>query len=372
MSKPLLVLKFGGSSLATPKLIRDVATRLSDLHGHGYNLIVVVSAMGKTTDQLLTLAHDVSEKPNRRELDMLLTTGERISMALMSMALHDRNCPSISFTGSQAGVLTDNSFTNARILELKPTRVAEALAENKIVVLAGFQGVDPISREITTLGRGGSDTTAVAMAAHFKAERCEILKDVDGVYSADPKIVENAILYKNLSIDVLYEFCFWGAKVLNHRSVDWARKHKVPLFVGRSENFLIGTEIHFEKNQAPAHLLGVNSYPNVFEVSTADDQISIGAKRLMSFQETLDLPSFQILSESISNGRYHALFAMDKIGNIALQSALVTDKSVHLEKGPVATVTKTFSNSKSITEIVAVEDMVSKIRSAHLEIQSRI
>ena len=190
--------------------------------------------MGKTTDELVRMAYQVSPHPNRRELDMLLTTGERISMSLMSMALSDLGVPAISFTGSQAGVMTDESHSSARILDVRPIRVREELDRGRIVVLAGFQGVNPVTKEITTLGRGGSDTTAVAMAAALKAECCEIIKEVDGVCSADPRIVANATPLRRLDFATLSEMCFWGAKVLHFRSVELAQSQNVPLVIKRS------------------------------------------------------------------------------------------------------------------------------------------
>src|SRR5947199_10455624 len=192
MRNPIIVQKYGGACLETAAKIRAVAVDLADLHRRGHRVVVVVSAMGKTTDELIRTAYQVSPHPNRRELDMLLTTGERISMSLMSMALSDLGVPAISFTGSQAGVMTDESHSSARILEVRPVRVREELDRGRIVVLAGFQGVNTLTREITTLGGGGSDTTSVDMAAALGAERCEIVKEVDGVCSADPRIVANS------------------------------------------------------------------------------------------------------------------------------------------------------------------------------------
>ncbi|UEM14950.1 aspartate kinase [Bradyrhizobium barranii subsp. barranii] len=188
-NNPTIVQKYGGVCLETPEKIRAVARSLADLHSRGHRVVAIVSAMGKTTDELIKAAYQVSPHPNRRELDILLTTGERISMSLMSMALSDLGAPAISFTGSQAGVMTDESHSSARILDVRPARVLEELGRGRIVVLAGFQGVNPRTKEITTLGRGGSDTTAVAMAAALKAERCEIIKEVDGICSADPRVV---------------------------------------------------------------------------------------------------------------------------------------------------------------------------------------
>src|SRR3954451_12535028 len=225
----IIVRKYGGACLETPAKIRAVARSLADLHGRGHRVVAIVSAMGKTTDQLIKMAYGVSLAPNRRELDMLLTTGERISMALMSMALSDLGVPAISFTGSQAGVMTDGSHSSARILDVRPVRVREELDHGRVVVLAGFQGVNPATREITTLGRGGSDTTAVAMAAALKAQRCDIIKEVDGICSADPRIVPDARPLREVDFASLSEMCFWGAKILHYRSVELANSQNVPL-----------------------------------------------------------------------------------------------------------------------------------------------
>src|SRR5437764_14948139 len=231
---PIIVQKYGGVCLETPAKIRAVARSLADLHGRGHRVVAIVSAMGKTTDQLIEMAYQVSPQPNRRELDMLLTTGERISMSLMSMALSDLGVPAISFTGSQAGVMTDQSHSSARILEVRPVRVREELERGRIVVLAGFQGVNPLTREITTLGRGGSDTTAVAMAAAPKATACEIIKEVDGVCSADPRIVADAKPLRRLDFASLSEMCFSGAKDLHFSSVELYQTQNVPLVINTS------------------------------------------------------------------------------------------------------------------------------------------
>jgi aspartate kinase len=268
--KPLIVQKYGGVTLADPQKIRAVAERISE-KSKTHHLVIAVSAMGQTTNQLISLAQQVSNNPSRRELDMLLTTGERISMSLLSMALNDLNCPAISFTGSQAGILTDDSHVNAYIQDLKPQRVEQALRDKKVAVIAGFQGVSPITKEITTLGRGGTDTTAVAMAAHFKAERCEILKDVAGVFSADPKVVAEAKSIQNLSYDQLMEMTFWGAKVLHYRSVELARNRDVILYIGpASDSDSAGTLVQnsikgvnmFESSKP----LSVNSHETVLEL----------------------------------------------------------------------------------------------------------
>ncbi len=227
----IIVQKYGGMCLETPEKVRAVAKDLARLHQQGQKLVAIVSAMGKSTDELVRLAYQVSSNPNRRELDMLLSTGERVSMSLMSMALSDLGVPAISFTGSQAGVMTDDSHSQARIVDVRPIRVKEELQRNRVVVLAGFQGVNPVTKEITTLGRGGSDTTAVAMAAALGASRCEIIKEVDGVCSADPRLVESSKPIREIDFLSLSEMCFWGAKVLHFRSVELARQSHVNLVI---------------------------------------------------------------------------------------------------------------------------------------------
>jgi aspartate kinase len=217
-----LVIKFGGSCLATPEKIRERAQLVKSFYNQGYSVICVVSAMGNTTNDLVKLAYQVSQNPQRRELDMLLTTGERVSMALMSMVLNDLGCPSISFTGSQAGIMTATEHNNAKILELKPIRVVEELNKNKIVILAGFQGVNPTSKEITTLGRGGSDTTAMAFAKYFKGE-CRIFKDVPGICNADPKKFSRAKFLSHISHNQLLNLGNLGSQILHVPAIEMAR-----------------------------------------------------------------------------------------------------------------------------------------------------
>jgi aspartate kinase len=232
--KPSLVQKYGGSSLATPEQIQSIAKQIVEL-SKAYRVVVVVSAMGKTTDQLIELAYQVSREPNRRELDMLLTTGERVSMALMSMAINSEGASAISFTGSQSGVMTDDCHSSARIIAVRPYRVEAELARGQVVVLAGFQGVSPTTKEITTLGRGGSDTTAVAIAGHFQAVCCEIRKDVDGIYSADPRIVADAHHISQATFAQVLEMTYWGAKVLHYRSVELAAIKQVSLIIALAD-----------------------------------------------------------------------------------------------------------------------------------------
>ena len=238
----LIVQKYGGTSVADPDRMRAVADHVAFTRRHGNDVVVVVSAMGKATDNLIKLANDVSRTQPGREMDMLLTTGERVSMALLCMALADLGIEAKSFTGSQVGIITDTAHMKAKILEVRGDRVREALAEGKVCVVAGFQGVS-IDKEITTLGRGGSDTTAVALAAALGADSCEIYTDVTGVFTADPRIVPQARKLPRVSFDEMLEMAGAGSKVLALRSVEFARNHDVPLHVRSSFTWEPGTWI---------------------------------------------------------------------------------------------------------------------------------
>jgi aspartate kinase len=238
---PIVVQKYGGTSVADPARINAVADRVAASRDAGNHLVVVVSAMGDTTDELLELASRISASPPRREMDMLLTAGERISMALLAMALHERGVPAVSYTGSQAGILTDSSHGEARITRITGERVRQSLDEGKVVIVAGFQGVDPSSKEITTLGRGGSDATAVALAAALGADSVEIYTDVDGVFTADPRIVPEARKLDEVPFDEMLEMAAGGAGVLMSRSVEFGRRFDVPIHVRSSFNDDEGT-----------------------------------------------------------------------------------------------------------------------------------
>jgi uridylate kinase len=247
----VLVRKYGGSSLADIERIRSVARDIRRARDRGHQVVIVVSAMGKTTDDLHTLAQKANPAPPRRELDMLLSVGERITMSLLSMALAGEGCPAISYTGSQCGIITDNSHNDARILEVKGDRVRESLAAGFTVVVAGFQGVSR-EREITTLGRGGSDTTAVALAAALGAVRCEILKDVDGVMTSDPRRVTEARRHERLSWDEMREIASSGCGVVHLRAVEYAAVHGIPLTVRSSFHDGPGTVIGPDGTTDPA------------------------------------------------------------------------------------------------------------------------
>jgi aspartate kinase len=239
----LVVQKYGGSSVENADRIKRVAERIVATKKAGNDVVVAVSAMGDTTDELLDLAHQVAPVPPARELDMLLTSGERISMSLLAMAIHAQGLEARSYTGSQAGVITTAAHGNARIIDVTPSRIQEALDDGAIAIVAGFQGVSQGSNEITTLGRGGTDTTAVALAAALNADVCEIYTDVDGVFTADPRIVPNARHLEKITYEEMLEMAASGAKVLMLRCVEYARRYGVPVRVRSSFNQKPGTVV---------------------------------------------------------------------------------------------------------------------------------
>ena len=238
----LIVQKFGGTSVANAERIRAAAKRIVETYKAGNQVIVVVSARGQTTDELIDLAHEITDKPSTREMDMLMSTGEQISIALVAMAIHALGHPAVSFTGGQVGIVTDSYHTKARIRNINTQRVKKELDNGTIVIVAGFQGIDA-NENITTLGRGGSDTTAVALAAIMKADRCDIFTDVDGIYTADPRKVPHARKLSTISYDEILELASLGAQVMHSRSIEFAKKYNVPLQVRSSFNDKEGTLI---------------------------------------------------------------------------------------------------------------------------------
>jgi aspartate kinase len=231
---PIIVQKYGGTSVGSVERIRAVADRVVRAREEGNDVVVVVSAMGDTTDHLLSMAHEIAPIPDPRELDMLLTAGERIAMSLLGIAINERGCRAASYTGSQAGIMTDTQHGSAKIVEIRPKRIQESLTAGNVVIIAGFQGLSTSSYEITTLGRGGSDTTAVAMAAALGAEVCEIYTDVRGVFTTDPRVVPAARKVDVISYEEMLELAAAGAKVLQSRSVEYGRRHGVRIHVRSS------------------------------------------------------------------------------------------------------------------------------------------
>ncbi|MDG5471001.1 aspartate kinase [Jeotgalibacillus sp. ET6] len=241
----LIVQKFGGTSVGSVEKIQHAATRVIQEIQNGHQVVVVVSAMGKTTDDLIRLAAGITDSPNKRDMDMLLTTGEQMTISLLSMALQSKGCSSVSMTGWQAGIQTEAVHSKARITHIETARMKEELEKGKVVVVAGFQGMDE-NFEITTLGRGGSDTTAVALASALSAQRCDIFTDVDGVYTSDPRFIKGARKLEGISYDEMLELANLGAGVLHPRAVEYAKNHSLPLTVRSSIEEIEGTLIEEE------------------------------------------------------------------------------------------------------------------------------
>jgi aspartate kinase len=300
----VIVQKYGGSSVADVQKLRTVAARVMHSKRQGHDVVVVVSAMGDTTDDLLTMAKKVSPNPDRRELDMLLSAGERISMALLSMAIRELGGDAISFTGSQSGIITNDRHVDARIIEVRPFRVQDELSRGRIVVIAGYQGVS-YRKEVTTLGRGGSDTTAVAMAAALDAEYCEICSDVDGVYSADPRVVPDARRIGTLSYEETQEMAEAGAKVLNAQAIEFAKQKGIAIYARATHSPLPGTDpsadgtvVRRDAPRMPGTVVGVASERDVIvldaDVFPGDllallDERAVAGKQLHVFRDRTTL-----------------------------------------------------------------------------------
>lgn len=299
----IVVQKYGGSSLAGVDNIRAVAARVMRTRSAGHQVVVVVSATGDTTDHLLETAKKISTNPERRELDMLLSVGERISMALLSMAIRDLGGQAISFTGSQAGIITNDHHVEARIVEVRPFRVQDELESGKIVIVAGFQGVS-YRREVTTLGRGGSDTTAVALAAALDAEWCEICSDVDGVYSADPRVAPAARRIDALSYEEMQEMAEAGAKVLNAQAVEFAKAHGIAIYARATSQPppeglapADGTVVRKFAPRPPGTVVGVASEKDLLSLQATGE-----SEALLEFLDTHKVCGKQLCT-GISGGR---------------------------------------------------------------------
>ena len=350
----LIVQKYGGSSLESADRIRAVAERIVATKKQGNDVVVVCSAMGDTTDELLDLAAQVNPVPPQREMDMLLTAGERISNALVAMAVESLGAKAQSFTGSQAGVLTTERHGNARIVDVTPGRLTEALEDGQICIVAGFQGVNKDSRDVTTLGRGGSDTTAVALAAALKADVCEIYSDVDGVYTADPRIVPDAQKLEKLSFEEMLEMAAVGSKILVLRSVEYARAFNVPLRVrssysndpgtlvtGSMEDIPVEeavlTGVATDKSEAKVTVLGIPDRPGeaakLFRViADAEINIDMVLQNVSSLEDgTTDITftcpradgprAMELLSKLQSEGCWSNVLYDDQVGKVSLVGA---------------------------------------------------
>jgi len=280
MHKGLIVQKFGGSSVANVERIQNVARRVVSYRKKGYDLVVVVSALGDTTDELIELASKINADPSDREMDMLLSTGEQISVALLAMAIHKLGFEAISFTGAQVGIITDTSHTRARIIKINADKIKEELTKGKIVIVAGFQGVT-LNQDITTLGRGGSDLTAVALAKELKASECEIYTDVEGIYTTDPRIEQRAKKLAAVTYDEMLEMASLGAQVMQARSIEVAKKFDVPIHVRSSFSENSGTMIIKEvKRMEDVVVTGVTLNKNEAKITVCDvpDKPGVAAK----------------------------------------------------------------------------------------------
>lgn len=376
----LVVQKFGGTSVATPERIREVAAHIVATRRAGNDVVVVVSAMGATTNDLEKLAFDVVANPSAREMDMLLTAGERISMALLCMAIIDQGEEAVSFTGSQAGILTDTDHMRARILEVRANRIREALENGVIAVVAGFQGVSTNS-DITTLGRGGSDTTAVALAAALKAEFCEIYTDVDGVFTADPRLVVNARRLDRLSYEEMLDLSATGGRVLALRSVEFARNYAVPVHVRSSFTWKPGTWIREEgmsmeqaiisgvthdDSEAKVTVVGVPDRPGIAATvfrALADAQVNVDMiVQNVSTQGHTDI-SFTVPSDNLANARSvierlvkdveAAGFSSDEnVGRVSLVGA-----GMKTNPGVAATMFETLANAGVNIEMISTSSI---------------
>jgi aspartate kinase len=283
----IIVQKYGGSSVATIARIKRVAKNITNYRKKGYKVVAVVSALGDTTDELIDLAYKVTKKPNERELDMLISTGEQVSSALLAMAIQDLGFDAVSFTGFQVGIITDGAFTKARIVQINADRIKKALDAGKIVVVAGFQGVN-LDMEITTLGRGGSDLTAVALAKSLGAQICEIYTDVEGVFTADPRIVKEAKKISRISYDEMLELASLGAQVMQARSIEFAKKYGVRIHVRSSFTRKSGTIIMEEvKEMEDIYVTGVAVDKNEAKVTICDvpDRPGIAARIFSKISE---------------------------------------------------------------------------------------
>ena len=324
----LIVQKYGGSSVADAESIKRVAKRIMETRRAGHEVCVVVSAMGDTTDELIDLAKQVSPILEGREYDMLLTAGERISMSLVAMAINSMGGDARSFTGSQAGVITDQSFNKARITSVTPGRLRAALDEGAITIVAGFQGVSETTKDITTLGRGGSDTTAVALAAALKADVCEIYTDVDGVYSADPRIVPRARRIEQITYEEMLEMAACGSKILHLRSVEYARRFSVPIHVRSSYSEKTGTMVSGAMEDLPveqALITGVahdRSEAKITIVSVPDEPGEAAAifRAVADAEINIDMIVQNVSTES--SGRTDISFTLPKSDGPVAMAAL--------------------------------------------------
>lgn len=376
----LIVQKYGGTSVGSVERIQAVAEKIMVTRAQGHDIVVVVSAMSGETDRLLKLAKSFADPPNPRELDVVLTTGEQVTIGLLSIALEARGCPARSYTGAQVRILTDSAFTKARILSIDDNKIRTDLAQGKVVVVAGFQGID-IQENITTLGRGGSDTTAVALAAALKADECQIYTDVDGVYTTDPRIVPEARRMKKISFEEMLEMASLGSKVLQIRSVEFASKYNVPLRVLSSfmegEGTLIAPEdqtmeqarisgIAFNRDEAKLTMLGVPDKPGIAYQILADiadsnieiDMIiqNIGADGLTDFTFTVHRNDYKKALEVLQT-KAKSLEIREVRGDNRIAKVSVVGVGMRSHAGIASTMFKTLAHENINIQMISTSEI---------------
>jgi aspartate kinase len=395
---PIVVQKYGGSSVADVDRIRQVAARVMRTRAAGFDVVVVVSAMGDTTDELLALAKRVSASPDRRELDMLLSAGERISMTLLSMAIRELGGDAISFTGSQSGIITNDRHVDARIIEVRPFRVQDELARGRVVVIAGYQGVS-YRREVTTLGRGGSDTTAVAMAAALGAQYCEICSDVDGVYTADPRIVPPARRIGALSYEETQELAEAGAKVLNAQAVEFAKEQRIAIYARATASALPGadpssdgTVVRQHAPRTPGAVAGVASERDLLVLQTSLDgdallamldaravagkqlhttAVGVGCDGLTVIVSRENLHDEGRLREELTRRFDQTAFLVDGYGAVSVVGAGINTSYVNVRRGSAClrerdiTIAGIATSSFRITWLIARDRLDQAVRLLH-------
>jgi aspartate kinase len=304
---PVIVQKYGGSSVADADKIKKIASLIASVKKNGNDVVAVVSAMGKTTNQLIEMAKSLSSDPEKRELDMLLSTGERITMALLCIALNDLGIKAISLTGSQSGIITNDRYNDARVIEVRPFRVQDELAKGQVVVIGGFQGVS-YKRDITTLGRGGSDTSAVALAAALNAERCEIYSDVDGVYTADPNLIREAKHLPEMSFQQLQEMSEAGAKVLNAQAVQFAKEAKIAIYARSTFNPGRETIIREAQPSDKTAVIAVVHETDIIRVLLENESIT----ELLEFLESRGVPVKELNYIQADNVSFRTSFVISR------------------------------------------------------------
>jgi aspartate kinase len=356
--KDVVVQKYGGSSVKDTDCIQKVADRIIQTHESGNNVVAVVSAMGNTTDELLELSRSITTTPSARELDMLLTVGERITMALLSMAIHSRGYSAVSFTGSQSGIITNASHSGARVVEVRPYRLQDELAQGKIVIVAGFQGVS-YRREITTLGRGGSDTTAIALAAALDAKYCEICSDVDGVFTADPRVVKDAHRIDEMTHDEMIEMADGGARVLNAEAIDYARRHGIAIYArstfgGPSET---GTLIRKDRDLDRPEVTAITGREDVLRFSCPAETLEEALTRVHTLDNVLGEEDPRPLESRVEKSPtphcvcyFHMENAVDPDGFPARLETLFPQSEIHSEWGSVTVVGPDVGHNTTLLE----------------------